>query len=275
MGDIFHKPISLSNDLIDEAFVFIKDSLHELEVDMYAISGNHDLSRSNFVHKKPSPSYIRTLSKLVDEVNCWDLKSGYVQWGDVDIYLHGVPYLTHNKGFVEYIENIATSISCKNILMIHRDLPGAVNPMGYAINETSDLPKRFKKLFKKFDLVLCGHIHKPQKLGKNIYMIGSPKHQNRGDSGCEMGYWELHDDMSMHFKPLNYPQFKYYKEGDKIDTHDYWIEVKEEKIVNEKKIKIINVNNRKRLARKYLRYQGIKDKHKLDLLTNILNDAEV
>jgi DNA repair exonuclease SbcCD nuclease subunit len=87
-------------------------------------------------------------------------------------------------------------------------LPGATDPSGYAVEEVQGI--KGYKFAKQFDLVTAGHIHKPQKLAPNVYMLGAPYQQRSSDIDTDMGYWEYHDDGKMIFKPWKEgPRFVY------------------------------------------------------------------
>ncbi|MNW37027.1 Calcineurin-like phosphoesterase superfamily domain protein [compost metagenome] len=43
-----------------------------------------------------------------------------------------------------------------------------------------------------FDLVCLGHIHRPQRAGKNVFYSGAPERHNFGDERTEPGFW-IHD----------------------------------------------------------------------------------
>ncbi|MGI2294138.1 metallophosphoesterase family protein [Paenibacillus sp. GXUN7292] len=43
-----------------------------------------------------------------------------------------------------------------------------------------------------FDLVCLGHIHRPQRAGKNVFYSGAPERHNFGDEKTEPGFW-IHD----------------------------------------------------------------------------------
>lgn len=119
--------------------------------------------------------------------------------------VYGVPYIDNNVGLSEYLKKLELDKSKKNILLLHTDYPGAKDTDGREIDSVENLNVN---VLNKFDLVLCGHIHKPQRLSKKVYMIGAPNHQRRTDRDCELGYWKIYEDLSLKFVPLkNFPKF--------------------------------------------------------------------
>lgn len=269
-GDLFHKPENIENDLLE----ILEDEFHRLNQTVsfkcYAISGNHDMSKSNKIDK-PSPSWIKTLSHYHTWLECIDFKS---EWISPNIRIIGVPYLDHNIGLSEYLKDLSIDSKEVNILMLHTDYPGAKDTDGREIGSVENLNIN---VLNKFDLVLCGHIHKPQRLSKKVYMIGAPLQQRRTDRDSKLGYWELYSDLSMKFKELEgFPKFIDVESEDEIkdDGNYYTIIPKKEESINKSTTKIHRNLSKSKLARQYLREKGIKDKDKSDLLKRILKEAD-
>lgn len=280
-GDMFHDPKKLGNELLAATlphfykyYSNLLDTQGQVE---FGISGNHDQNKNNFKGNE-SNSYIKTLATLLDGYHCLDFKVKTYK----NLKLFGIPYISHNLGFMEMVEEFSKKVSKKhiNILMIHADLPKAVTSTGYEFEDVDNIPDNYYKAFKKFDLVLDGHIHKPttKPLHKNIHIIGSPIQQNVGDSGTSMGYWLLYSDKTLKFVPLKgYPEFFYYKKGDEIDDFNYWVELPSNggKSTNQVRHKdFTSINGRKKLVKKYMKSQGLDDNQKKKFLTKLLLDAE-
>lgn len=270
-GDLFHKPENIESDLLE----MVEDKFHSLNkafsFQCYAISGNHDMSKTNSIDK-PSPSWVRTLSHYHTWLRCIDFKS---EWIHPNIRIIGVPYLDHNKGLSEYLRDLSIDSKEVNILMLHTDYPGAKDTDGREIGSVENLNLN---ILNKFDLVLCGHIHKPQRLSKKVYMVGAPIQQRRTDRDCKLGYWELYDDLSMKFKELNglFPKFiDVESEEDIKDDGNYYTVIPKKQENNNKSTTKIHRNlSKSKLARQYLRENGIKDKDKSNLLKRILKEAD-
>lgn len=188
--------------------------------------------------------------------------------------VYGVPYIDNNVGLSEYLKKLELDKSKKNILLLHTDYPGAKDTDGREIDSVENLNVN---VLNKFDLVLCGHIHKPQRLSKRVYMIGAPNHQRRTDRDCELGYWKIYEDLSLKFVPLkNFPKFiDVEREEDINDDGNYYtvIPQKASTPVNNKH-KITKQLSKKSLAKRYLREKGIKDEVKTNLLIETLKKAE-
>lgn len=265
-GDLFHKPEVLHNDLAN----ICKPIFNRLSNNFtcYAISGNHDLYKINTVDD-PKESWVTFFSGTW--LQCIDFKDIKLTQ---DIRVHGVPYIDHNLGINEYLSKLHLEKGIKHVLLLHTDYPGAKDCDGRVVDSVENLNLN---TLNRFDLVLCGHIHKPQRLSKKVYMIGAPLQQRRTDRDTDLGYWELHDDLTMVFKPIEgFPKFIDVEHEDDIndDGNYYTVLPKKTSIEVNNKHKITKQLTKKTLAKRYLKEKGIKDKAKKDLLVSILKNSE-
>jgi DNA repair exonuclease SbcCD nuclease subunit len=270
-GDLLHESNRISSELAEILHDEFK-KLDEKDWIMYNISGNHTLNRINRIDK-PSFSWDIFFSGIYRFLKNIDLKRVHIG----NTYIYGVPYIDNNIGLSEYLNKIklvGDKKRCKHILMLHTDYPGAKDTDGREINSVENLNVN---TLNKFDLVLCGHIHKPQRLSKKVYMIGAPYQQRRTDKNCKLGYWKLYSDLSMEFVELKrFPKFiDVEREEDIKDDGNYYtvIPQKASTPVNNKH-KITKQLSKKSLAKRYLREKGIKDEVKTNLLIETLKKAE-
>lgn len=267
-GDMFHKPNSMDFDLYEAWYNFrpTKDWV------CWGISGNHEIYHKN-TPQIPQFSWLSMLEN--DWLKCIDFQEIQL---DKHTTVLGVPYCDDNVGIDEYLKkyiNDRDMLRYKRILLLHTSYPGAKDTDGREIEAQNTINPN---LLNKFDLVLCGHIHKPQRLSKKVYMIGAPIQQRRTDKGCKMGYWELYSDFSMVFKELKgFPKFIDVESPEEVkeDGNYYTIIPKKssEQVVT--KHKITKRLSKKSLARRYMRAKGIKDNSKKNLLIDLLNKSEV
>lgn len=269
-GDLFHKPENMSLNL----FKLVNQKFRELDNSdkpwkMYAISGNHSLG-GVAKYLQNYPSWVEEFSKLYSWLECIDFQK--IPLGD-RYMLYGVPYLDHNIGLNEYIKGIDLDKSKKNILMLHSDYPGAKDTDGSEVGSSENINTN---LLHKFDLVLMGHIHKPQKLGKKIIMLGAPLQQRRTDRDCEMGYWKIYEDLSVKFVPFKkFPKFIDVESEDQIkDDGNYYTVVAKPKEIEVRENKLTKDLSKTKLVREYMRAKQIKDKDKKHLLINLIKEAE-
>ena len=278
-------PILFSGDLVDHpkwmensVMKWLAKSCARLiknKKTIYGINGNHDFYESS-THENRTEGYMTHLEAMGAPFTCVDYT--HVELGKMQI--HGIPYLNSNIGFIDALKDRVANRhkSKKNILLIHRDLSGAQEPDGKIVKKDKDGDEKIRKLFKKFDLVISGHIHRPQyirDLGKHILMCGATNQQRRSDKDCKMGYWLIYEDMSTEFVDLEMPGFRFYYRGEEHeDTDDFWIELpKIEEIKKSKSGLSFKINSDKTaLLKKYFKVKGFKSKRKLQKLMKIIHD---
>lgn len=272
-GDFVDDPKQVENYTL-QRIIEVMNSFKRHKITVYAIDGNHDQCQQNSLTNR-SPNYIKTLSDIYS--NIIHLNNSTFSTGSY--YISGIPYLTGNVGFIETAKRLVKDLkhkgSMKHILLTHADLPGAKEPNGREISH-QNIPEEYYKAFKPFDLVLNGHIHKPQQLYSNVYTLGATHQQRQSDAGCSMGLWLIRADLTMEFVPLDMPQFKYIEEGEeKPNDTDFFIElpknIKEE--VEQQGIKFLPTHSSIKLATKYMKASGINSKKKTDLLLKYLQHA--
>lgn len=270
-GDLLHEPKSLSQELSEIIYKEFS-KLDEKDWEMYCIAGNHTMKHINRIDK-PAYSWETWLSqeyRFLKLINFHRVHIG-------KFYIHGIPYIDNNIGLSDYLKSIDTEVGkprSKHLLLLHTDYPGAKDTDGREVDSVENLNIN---LLNKFDLVLCGHIHKPQRLSKKVYMIGAPYQQRRTDKDCKLGYWKLYSDLSMEFIELKgFPKFIDVESEDEIkdDGNYYTILPKKTSIQVNINHKITKQVSKKTLAKRYLREKGIKDDAKKQLLIDTLNKAE-
>lgn len=268
-GDLFHQPEKITLDLHSQ----VEEQFHNLCLDwsMYAISGNHCSPFISTIGAKPR-SWLNDFSKNFHWLNSIDYSS-------VEIYpkvrVYGIPYVDHNIGLCDYINKMELDTEYKNILLLHTDYPGAKDCDGRVVDSVENLNLN---ALNRFDLVLCGHIHKPQRLSKKVYMIGAPIQQRRTDKNTKLGYWKLYEDLSMKFVELKgFPKFIDVESEDEVkDDGNYYTIVPKKKASEQVNTthKITKQLTKTSLAKQYLKEKGIKDKVKQDLLIKTLKRTE-
>lgn len=274
-GDLMHKEKAISNFLLQECLPVFSKLWSGKGPMTYAITGNHDQSEENTLQNN-SPSYIRTFSKIFKGLKCVDYES--VDCGE--FYIHGVPYLTHDLGFEDVVNGFKLKNDKPNILMIHTTIPGAHDTDGREINSTLN-GKVLSKSFKRFDLVITGHIHKPELFkigGTEVIQVGAPQHQRATDARSDMGYVVIYKDLSHKWEWLDYPKFKYLEKGESIpDTKNFYIfqqEKKESSKDNQVKNNFSMNISRDKLAISYIKEKRIEDKRKKNELIKALKSTE-
>lgn len=243
----------------------------------FGVSGNHDQEEKSTIDN-PTTSMV-TFFDSIGLLTSLDFNSNLI---NNNTRVWGIPYLTYNKGFVETIKDFETKLDphFNNILLIHTDLHGALDTDGREVGSVENLPKELGKLFKSFDLVLSGHIHKPQEIIPGVVMIGSPYEQRKSDSESVLGYWEIYKDFTCKFKPYRKaPRFRFYDEDELPgNDFDFWIKVKKE-VLNDltnssgESEDFSNVDNITKMAKAYLEVVGVKKVMRKRALINALKEA--
>lgn len=271
-GDLVHTPETVNMELLIQMANEFDKYTNEPKLQVLGISGNHEIPNTN-TYDKRSQSFLNTLDLQYHWFHLMDWNKS--SWSTFAV--HGIPYLDHNIGLKKAIKDIKVDTSKKNILLLHTDYEGAKDTDG---REVCTVENMDRTLLRKFDLVLCGHIHKYQKLDKHVYMVGAPLQQRFTDEGNRMGYLKIYSNMSVEFVPLKgYPRFKTVESMEGIEENgDYYrvLPKKEDRAPkpgSEKKAFHKNLSKVK-AGRQYLRVQGIKDQEKKRLLISILKRTE-
>lgn len=205
-GDLYHADTDVPQEVIEMMLTTYKTEFEDNKIPFYGISGNHDQHGMDNRHSKPCPTHLSVYSKLFPTFNLMDY--GYKV--TKDFMVCGIPYNIGNvdlSTFRKYFRELDTGKKPK-ILLIHTDLPGAKEPNGLSLETFQNVSSNYVEFAKGFDLILSGHIHKPQQLHKKVYMGGAMYQQRKSDEGCEMGYWRIYDNLELEFVPVNFPQFK-------------------------------------------------------------------
>lgn len=273
-GDMFHKEDGISNKLFSMVMPKFSYLYGDSETNTYGITGNHDQSEANFVNN-PSPSYIQALADTFPGFHCLDFKTK--DFGDWTV--SGIPYLTHDLGLLESVQKISIDHNKYNVLMLHTTLPGAKDNDGRVMHSNFK-ETEFEKAILKFDLVLCGHIHKPHRymlMTTDIVQVGATKHQRLTDSGSKLGYWILYKNYELKFVELDkYPKFIKLAPGEKApdDKNFYIPTVKQKKRKKSTKHRFTKSDSKKQLAKKYIKEKKIKNKRKKNALIETLKSVE-
>ena len=273
-GDWYHTPDHVENETHSMAMNTYDRYFEQRGINVYAISGNHDMNQRNGVdHRSPSHLEAYQIFKTFHLIDC------KVSVTD-DFIIQGIPYMNNDQDLKHWINLHSANKGLlkkdrPSILLVHTDLPGAKTPEGFEVRETEHIPQDLS-IFKPFTLVIAGHIHKPQILGTNAIMCGSPIHQNLGDEGIDMGYWEVWDDgydLTVKFVPLKkFPQFK---RGADNGDGNFWVQQEVALVDEEIELGEFAINKtRKKLASLYLKRKGIVSPAKRRALIQVLNQAE-
>ena len=182
-GDIYDKAIPKIEaiHLLDE---FLEE-LSDLKVKVLMISGNHDSAERLSFGAKLFESSDIYISQVYDgEMKRIVLKD---QYGPISVYL--LPFLkpaavrhalqrddinTYEEGVMAALQECEIDTSQRNVLVAHQFVTGADRSDS---EETwvGGLDNVSAEVFKDFDYVALGHIHRPQKMGREtLRYSGTP-----------------------------------------------------------------------------------------------------
>lgn len=271
-GDFMHKPEYISTSL-DRIIIKEFSALdREEKFNIYGISGNHDMSQKN-TRNSQSPSHWENLCNRYNFLHNLDFT--YHEFDTFRVF--GIPYLDNNVGLNDAIKTEIKSgdKSKPTILLLHTDYPGAKDTDDSEVGTVENLNIN---LLSHFKLVLIGHIHKPQRLSKKVFMVGAPLQQRRTDKNCKLGYWKIYSDFTVKFKPFkDFPKFIDVESEDQIKDDGNFYTVltsKNHSTGVENTPTITKELSKKSIVRKYMRAKGIKDKRKKNLLLKVIREVE-
>jgi DNA repair exonuclease SbcCD ATPase subunit len=177
-------PLFIAGDLNDGKAIMRSEWVKALidlffeysDVHVHILIGNHDLDNKN--SESNSLYFLKTLSN----VTLYDRPQMMKNTDESDWGI--IPYMSSTLEFEKALSEMEEN-NVKN-LIIHQGILGAY--MGdYVVDESSIPPERFEK----FDIVLSGHYHRSQKVGKNIYYFGSPFTVNFGEANESKFIWKV------------------------------------------------------------------------------------
>ena len=267
-GDMYHGYDDLPAESVIDTMAAYKEYFENPKILHFAISGNHDYISKNS-YEFPSKSHLHTFSKVFNTFKLLDYSVGEVK----GLTLFGIPYNNGNVDLKKFLRKYSlreNKAGYLRVLLIHTDWPGAKDTSGYEIGSYDNVSDDINKYLKGFDLILCGHIHKHQVLGKLI-MVGAPNQQRISDINNKMGVLILYSDKSVELVEVpGIPKFVEYRGNKPIGTDMY---VKVEDPLPEEEVEIqeyTSISNPKKVGKAYLKHRGIKSKSKKRTLLELL-----
>lgn len=182
LGDITH-----DHGILTPAVYYAADSaLFDLATDgrmVGVLSGNHDIDAHGM---SIAPVFERWDSNGEEKIE--HIQAGrmiYPMPGADDWIVYGISFMSHNRT-MEALERMEDNYGDKQVVLcMHHHFDGAQHgvhefqPAG-GLNE-ADIPECV-------EVVLSGHYHKRQKIGKRILYVGAPLQHDFGESTYTPGY---------------------------------------------------------------------------------------
>jgi len=203
-GDIFETKQTLNVNIFNNVMDLFDQVSKILPV--YVLIGNHDTYYTN-------NNDVNSLKILEDKPNVHVFKSPEII-GVNDKKILCLPWITD---FNEIMTILEDNVDKADIVFAHMDVAGMSYDNGYPIQKGVDY-----NILTKYELVVSGHIHKPQVKGNFVY-IGTPYHLDFGDVGQQKGFYELIFKPSpvLEFKRnIKSPEFKYFSIYELLEMND-------------------------------------------------------
>ena len=193
-GDVYDKaiPSEAATNLLD----YFLCRLAETGVKTFLISGNHDSDdRLNYGSRLFQDNQIFISSVFRGELEKYTVED---EQGEVDVYL--LPFVkasqvrhyfpdakidSYDDAVRVIIEHAHLNLQKRNVIVAHQFVTGALRCEAEEL-QVGDVDQIPVELFDAFDYVALGHIHSPQKVGREtVRYCGSPLKYSFSEAGQE------------------------------------------------------------------------------------------
>lgn len=212
-GDWFDSPKLLPTVVVNRnTEVMLELSKKYPNLFCLAISGNHDHSSKNLIHK-PAVTALTYLQEITPK-NFRIIDDSSITIGD--IVITGIPYYEYADDFKQKLKQRADHLresidighvpkDAYKLLLIHQTPSGMGNPNIPVDTDVND------PVYDIWDEVMCGHIHCSMKITPKFTIVGNTHHRDLGDEGQEKGFWVIDTDTKIkEFVSLKgkYPEYR-------------------------------------------------------------------
>ena len=192
-GDIYDKPVPPAEAVV--LFDTFLTRLSQMKKEVFIISGNHDsaerLSFGSSLFTAEGIHIAPVFEGNMEKVSLWD------DAGEVCVYL--LPFIKpstvrrfYEEDLTDYTKTVQTVIehtpvdtSKRNVLVAHQFVTGAGRCDSEEVS-VGGLDNVDASVFEPFDYVALGHIHSPQKVGREtVRYCGSPLKYSFSEAGQE------------------------------------------------------------------------------------------
>ncbi len=214
-GDVYDKPLPSAEavELFDEFLV----SLAKRKLNVLVISGNHDsperiafggrlmeasgIHMSRVYHGEVKPI---KLQDEIGEINFYLLP--FIKPANVRRYYPEAKIESYTDAIRIAIENMQLNLNERNILVTHQFVSGAMTSDSEELS-VGGSDNVDASVFKDFDYVALGHIHRPQKCGSEyIRYSGTPLKYSFSEANHQKSVtiidFKAKDDIELSFIPL-------------------------------------------------------------------------
>jgi len=226
-GDWFDSPKLLPTIVVNRnTEVILQLSKEYPQLACLAISGNHDQSSKNLLHK-PAVTALTYLEEIAPN-NFKIIDDKTFTLGDLCI--SGIPYYEFKEDYHQRLKERHDKIMDKprpgvyKVLLIHQTPSGMGNPNIPVDTDVND------PLYDAWDDVFCGHIHSRIEITPKFTLVGNTHHRDLGDAGSEKGFYVIDtESKSKEFVSLKgqYPEYirQRVKIGESVtdDGYNYYV----------------------------------------------------
>ncbi|MCK9596704.1 metallophosphoesterase family protein [Candidatus Pacearchaeota archaeon] len=185
LGDIFNSSEVVKTVLFNDVYDLFKNKPRN--IDLHLFPGNHDY----FSYFEDS-----VLHSFYNIPGIWLYENFHdCIIGGLKIAFH--PYVSDGDS----ISNISRE---GDVIFIHQSVPGVVVGNYELIKAKDNIDP--EKLFKKFKMIVSGHIHTKQ-ICQDVIFPGSIAQKDFGDEGIKKYFSVLYDDLSIEYIPTQHPEF--------------------------------------------------------------------
>lgn len=219
-GDLYDQQKALPKEVVNKTVkAFEKFSKEYPDLNIYAISGNHDHSTKNLIGSEAITG-LDHISEICPNFHVIDNHNRKLGDG---IVVQGIPYYEYKEHYREKLarasEIAKQSDTYKHYLLIHQTPEGLGNDM----IPTDTSPK--DELYEPFEHIFCGHIHIHKRITEKFTLVGNPIHRDKSDAGHAKGFLVMNllaPENGLVFKELTgYPKFITAFEGDEVEDEDF------------------------------------------------------
>lgn len=218
-GDLYDQQKALPSAVVNAVVAKFRELFtHYPVMKFIAITGNHDQATKNTIGSPAVTAMEHLETAFPARFVLIDNRMISVEYGIVA----GIPYYEYPQHFNEQLVVMSTKVAGvkgtdKAFLMMHQTPSGL-----HGVYANIPVDVRFDDpAFDPFDLILCGHIHGKDVLGKKFIVGGSPIHKDLGDEGEDKGFYMIDTETAEYrFISLNskFPVFISKTEGDQVET---------------------------------------------------------
>ncbi len=216
LGDLFDPRNKIPVPALSMASLQFNDFFNRINgrsLTMYYMAGNHDMYIKG--QKDQSINFLLGRVNIVDKpIQSFD--------EDNKVVYGMIPYCVDRSDFISKLEPIQIQSSWRKVLLIHQTIKGCkVGPDNYQLGDEGVSIEDLEG----FDLIISGHIHKPQELdGGRIVYIGSPLQLSWGEATEHEKGFLLLDPKTLEYKRINLEFPHYYTvEADRPELAEHVI----------------------------------------------------